>query len=201
MICTLHVLLTMISHTIAQTTAPATPGAARNVSLHLLFECESLSFGCITGTQCPSGWLSYNSHCYWFMATAHVNYTMAESYCMSQHSHLVHINDIYENAYVASRYPLVGGETSDQSRHFWIGINDMKTESVYTWTDGYPVEITSWRQGEPNDYNYQEDCTEFYVFPSSHLVNGLWNDLSCNRQLGLICERRPGMCSVSYEKT
>ena len=76
----------------------------------------------------------------------------------------------------------------------------MKTEGLYQWTDGYPVEITSWRQGEPNDYIHGEDCIDFFVLPSSHLVSSLWNDYFCSTQKGVICERRQGKLSVSVHK-
>lgn len=146
----------------------------------------------LAATNCSSGWLSYNGHCYWFDANANRNYTSAKSFCESRHSHLVHINDMYENAYIVSQYPLVGGKAtvSNRSTHLWIGINDMKSEGLYTWTDGYPVEFTSWARREPNNFNYKEDCVELYVLPSSHLTHGVWNDYLCISKLGLVCERQ-----------
>jgi hypothetical protein len=143
-------------------------------------------------TNCPTGWLPYSGHCYWFNVTANLDYKLAESYCVSLKSHLVHINDIYENAYIASQYPLAGGSSSatEGSKHFWIGLHKMNPDGVYIWTDGYPVEMTSWRQGEPNSGKHGNNCTEIFVSPSSHLASGFWNNSVCHRRKGVICEQR-----------
>eukprot|EP00118_Oscarella_pearsei_P022672 m.264678 g.264678 ORF g.264678 m.264678 type:complete len:1411 (+) comp40476_c0_seq1:1691-5923(+) len=144
-----------------------------------------------TSSVCASGWVSYNGHCYWLEsgtdASKKLNYTAAESFCEGNSGYLVHINDKYENAFLAAAFPEHMGSTSYR---MWMGINDMGAEGVYKSTDKWPIEFTSWRQGEPNDYRHGEDCTEFYARPTDHLVNGLWNDRTCSANLGYICEKR-----------
>ena len=96
---------------------------------------------------------------------------------------------MYENAFLTAQFPLAGG---DRYHHMWVGLNDMQTEGLYEWTDGKPVTFTSWRPHQPDNYHHFEDCVEMFVMPSDRLVDGLWNDNSCEVRQGYICEKRPG---------
>lgn len=41
----------------------------------------------------------------------------------------------------------------------WIGLNDIKVQMFFEWSDGTPVTFTKWLRGEPShENNRQEDC-------------------------------------------
>lgn len=41
----------------------------------------------------------------------------------------------------------------------WIGLNDLKIQMYFEWSDGTPVTFTKWLRGEPShENNRQEDC-------------------------------------------
>lgn len=68
------------------------------------------------------------------------------------------------------------------------GLNDIKNESVYTWSDGTSSTIRNWNTegNEPNNWK-NEDCVEA-------TWNGKWNDNGCFREFGFICKRLAGTC-------
>jgi 1,4-alpha-glucan branching enzyme len=39
----------------------------------------------------------------------------------------------------------------------WLGLTDQEEEGVWRWIDGTPLDFSRWSQGEPNDYNGNED--------------------------------------------
>ena len=63
----------------------------------------------------------------------------------------------------------------------WIGLNDIGQEGTYRWSDGSPVNFTSYQLLEPNDHGGWEDCTEF-------LSTGLWNDIDCEALMPYVCK-------------
>lgn len=49
-----------------------------------------------------------------------------------------------------------GLEPNDE---LWIGLNDLKIQMYFEWSDGTPVTFTKWLRGEPShENNRQEDC-------------------------------------------
>lgn len=47
----------------------------------------------------------------------------------------------------------------EPSDELWIGLNDLKIQMYFEWSDGTPVIYTKWLPGEPtHDSNRQEDC-------------------------------------------
>ena len=60
----------------------------------------------------------------------------------------------------------------------------MKNEGAYQWTDGTNITVkTNWQNREPNNLDGIEDCVEVRK-------DGKWNDQSCAKPNGFICERR-----------
>ena len=120
------------------------------------------------------------------------SFSDAESDCVSKNSHLVRIDDLYENAFIVKSLPLYA-DSDSRMNYMWIGLNDVQTEGLYEYTDHGPVMFTSWRRNQPDDYQHQEDCGHIYAYAAEHLYNGMWNDLTCTGKQGWICERRPGI--------
>lgn len=47
----------------------------------------------------------------------------------------------------------------EPSDELWIGLNDIKIQMYFEWSDGTPVAFTKWLRGEPShENNRQEDC-------------------------------------------
>ncbi|NWV68571.1 MRC1 protein, partial [Malurus elegans] len=68
----------------------------------------------------------------------------------------------------------------------WIGLNDLKTQMFFEWSDGTPVTYTKWLPGEPtHEAIGQEDC----VIMAGE--DGYWADSACDRKFGYICRRDP----------
>ncbi|XP_062987739.1 mannose-binding protein-like [Elgaria multicarinata webbii] len=66
------------------------------------------------------------------------------------------------------------------SMYAFLSINDIQTEGRFVYLNGAPVSYTNWKPGEPNDMN-NEDCVVL-------LVDGIWNDISCEHKSLIICE-------------
>lgn len=63
-------------------------------------------------------------------------------------------------------------------------------EGKFEWIDNTDFNATifnNWRtkNGEPNDYNNNEDCTEI-------TFDGKWNDNNCEIKFGFICKKNIG---------
>jgi len=68
---------------------------------------------------------------------------------------------------------------------FWIGANDKKHESKFTWSDGTAYKYSNWSRGEPNNWR-GEDCAEVWRGGFE------WNDLNCGAQRKFMCKRAEG---------
>eukprot|EP00794_Sanderia_malayensis_P010139 gene10139-11174_t len=70
------------------------------------------------------------------------------------------------------------------NEYVWIGLNDLKVEGRFEWSDGSSVMFTNWYPKEPNG-GRGENCAHYY----SKLLNWKWNDANCDkRQFGFVCE-------------
>ncbi|CAH1277455.1 MRC1 [Branchiostoma lanceolatum] len=71
-------------------------------------------------------------------------------------------------------------------RTVWIGLFDNIDENQFYWTSGHPVTFTNWNDGEPNNWNSQdEDCVDMYT---DQARAGLWNDAPCDHLRLFICQ-------------
>ena len=70
--------------------------------------------------------------------------------------------------------------------HYWIGYNDMEKEGNFVWSDGsyYQPKYENWADGEPNDKDNNEDCTELVVASK----NKKWNDSDCAVKRKFVCQ-------------
>eukprot|EP01083_Nonionella_stella_P025806 71081_1 len=88
---------------------------------------------------------------------------------------------------------------------FWIGLNDQNSEGTWTYADGNAdslcggscgsnVEYKYWRPGEPNDWEYNEDCALLeYGFSD---ISNLLNDGKCNEEHQFACNKPSSMYYV-----
>nr|XP_058954345.1 low affinity immunoglobulin epsilon Fc receptor-like [Pocillopora verrucosa] len=58
----------------------------------------------------------------------------------------------------------------------WIGLNDLRTEGNFQWSNGSSSVYKSYSNNEPNDFHGQEDCVEI----RSWLADTIIPDLNVN---------------------
>ena len=109
----------------------------------------------------------------------------AESYCVSQGSHLASIHSASDNTYALS---MCGNATT-----CWLGINDLSSEGTYVWSDGTSYDYSNWNPGEPYDPGFSlgqagEHCGEL-----AWSGGGGWNDSVCSTSY------RYPLCNVAHE--
>lgn len=80
-------------------------------------------------------------------------------------------------------HKVVGPKLGVQS--IWIAYSDVAREGSWRWASGARFDFQSWKDGEPNDFQGDEDCAEW--FPE----DGLMNDLVCTAKRPYVCERLP----------
>uniref|UniRef100_A0A8C5J3A2 MRC1 protein n=1 Tax=Junco hyemalis TaxID=40217 RepID=A0A8C5J3A2_JUNHY len=129
--------------------------------------------------KCPEEWLPYGGHC--FMVNRDPKeWREAQISCNDSSGDLASIHNPEEHGFILSQ---LGYRAVDE---LWIGLNDLKTQMYFEWSDGTPVTYTKWLPGEPtHEVTGQEDC----VIMAGK--NGYWADSACDRKLGYICRRDP----------
>ncbi|XP_048579859.1 uncharacterized protein LOC5521691 isoform X2 [Nematostella vectensis] len=130
---------------------------------------------------CDAGWVYWGGLCYYFSnaTTADLKTWMeARDFCRKSRGDLVSLRTANENAFVFSEI---------KTRYYywtvWIGLNDLGTEGVNTWSDGSPMSYINWGNKEPNNWNGMEDCGEMSRF------DGRWNDQNCNLKRTFVCRK------------
>ncbi|XP_052761573.1 C-type lectin domain family 10 member A-like [Mya arenaria] len=153
-----------------------------------VYEASSTHF-----TTCPDSWVPYHDSCYYFHYDS-LDFITAEHYCTQHNSHLVHIDDAAENAFIKNRIEHISPKTS-----WWIGLTDEQIEGVYKWVDideeMLPGAFTDWAPGQPDDYHHLEDCGLMMHGNWSGIL-WLWNDARCDAKFPAICELRDGQSEI-----
>ncbi|XP_002918683.1 macrophage mannose receptor 1 [Ailuropoda melanoleuca] len=130
-------------------------------------------------TNCPSQWWPYAGHCYKIHREEKKIQRDALTACRKEGGDLASIHSIEEFDFIISQ---LGYEPNDE---LWIGLNDIKIQMYFEWSDGTPVTFTKWLRGEPShENNRQEDCV---VMKGK---DGYWADRACERPLDYICKMR-----------
>ncbi|XP_045182115.2 perlucin-like protein [Mercenaria mercenaria] len=139
-------------------------------------------------TTCYNGWLQFNESCYLFGHNP-VHFTEAEHFCRQHHnSHLIHINDKFENAYIKDML------RQFKANSWWMGLTDEEIEGVWKWFDTEEVtSITDWGTNQP-DNSGGEDCVIFYEGFDYH-----WADVSCTQNYVPLCESSGEACTGETE--
>jgi hypothetical protein len=114
-----------------------------------------------------------NGHAY-YLLTAN-DWLKSEAEAMKLRGHLVTINDAAEQDWVFKTFT----QTSGPPRGFWIGLNDLGHEGLFTWVSGESATYRNWAPGEPNNGGptQNESFAHIWPFGSNAGTPGLWNDL------------------------
>ncbi|XP_050697639.1 C-type mannose receptor 2-like [Eriocheir sinensis] len=118
-------------------------------------------------SQCEEGWTLYKSSCYYFNVERKGTWDESRSYCADFKSDLVKITSAEEEHFIRER----------MDGSVWIGLNDIKEEGRFEWTDGSRPTYTGWSPNEPNDSGGAEDCTTLRKSEG-------WNDIICSSKFG-----------------
>ncbi|ETE58203.1 Mannose-binding protein C, partial [Ophiophagus hannah] len=101
------------------------------------------------------------------------NFAEGKALCSNTGGALAVATNVAENTALAAMAKRNG-------KHIYMGIGDIQTEGKFVYLNGQAVRYTNWKSTEPNNLN-NEDCVVL-------LVDGLWNDISCDHQTLIICE-------------
>ncbi|CAH1265180.1 HGF [Branchiostoma lanceolatum] len=124
---------------------------------------------------CPSGWTATENSCYKFVQVQK-SWQEARDDCRSQGAGLVSVDSAAEHTWLQT-------QVDYYQPWWWIGLNDLGTETSFSWSNGRPLTVSYWIVGEPNDSSGNEDCVEM-----QGSYQQAWNDQSCSMQNYYICE-------------
>ncbi|XP_059201160.1 macrophage mannose receptor 1-like [Centropristis striata] len=126
---------------------------------------------------CSPPWIPYNGHCFHLQRVLK-SWSDAQKECRKEEGELVSIRNVEDQSFVISQ---LGLGTTDE---VWIGLNDIRTEGLFDWSDHSAVTFTSWAFGEPSVSTVTEDCVLIKG------ENGFWADRVCDEKHGFICMKQ-----------
>ncbi|XP_039187522.1 macrophage mannose receptor 1-like [Crotalus tigris] len=107
----------------------------------------------------------------------------ARKSCQQQHSELLSISELYEQAYLA-------GLTNNFEANYWIGLNDPDFDSGWQWANDQPLRYLNWAPGSPSSET-GKNCGLMQG------RNGKWANSLCEKKCGYICKRTNSSIQVS----
>ncbi|XP_077379840.1 uncharacterized protein LOC144020342 [Festucalex cinctus] len=128
------------------------------------------------GKVCPSDWKKFENSCY-FVSTSSKTWYMSRNYCQGKGADLVIINSREEMRFVNDLF--------SSYKEVWLGLTDEGVEGHWKWVDGTAMTLQFWGDDQPNSYNGNQDCAEFWYRSSG---NAEWNDEKCSAMKSLVCE-------------
>ncbi|XP_073463770.1 C-type mannose receptor 2 [Aquarana catesbeiana] len=129
--------------------------------------------------QCDPGWQSYGTNCY-RLNNEKRSWQEAKKACVRSEGNLASVHSLLELEYISK-------QIKQDVEELWIGLNDIKHQMSFEWSDGSAVTFTSWHPFEPNNFrDSMEDCVTIWG------PEGKWNDSPCNQTLPSIC-KKPGL--------
>ncbi|KAM4692595.1 C-type mannose receptor 2 [Rhinophrynus dorsalis] len=130
--------------------------------------------------DCDPGWKNFGINCY-RLNTEKMTWQEARKTCVRGEGNLVSIHTLLELEFVTKEI-----KQGKYVEELWIGLNDIKRQMNFEWSDGSSVTFTSWHPFEPNNFrDSMEDCVTIWG------SEGKWNDSPCNQTLPSIC-KKPG---------
>uniref|UniRef100_A0A1L8D6E0 BATXCTL48 n=1 Tax=Bothrops atrox TaxID=8725 RepID=A0A1L8D6E0_BOTAT len=148
------------------------------VSFGLLVVFLSLSG---TAADCPSGWSSYEGHCYNFFQQK-MNWADAERFCSEQAKggHLVSFQSDGETDFVVK---LVSANIQSSDLYAWIGLRVQNNEQQCSskWSDGSSVSYENVVGRTTKKCFALEKEQEFFV----------WINIYCGQQNPFVCKSPP----------
>ncbi|XP_037642855.1 macrophage mannose receptor 1b isoform X1 [Sebastes umbrosus] len=126
---------------------------------------------------CSTPWIPYNGHCFHLQRSIQT-WSVAQRECRKEGGDLVSIRNLEDQSFVISQ---LGFASTDE---LWIGLNDIRTEGLFDWSEHSTVSFTSWEFGKPGVSANVDDCVLIRG------QNGNWADRSCDEKHGFICMKQ-----------
>ncbi|XP_054635975.1 CD209 antigen-like [Dunckerocampus dactyliophorus] len=154
----------------------------RMIITNLTAEVEQLraSITILNATKakiCPSNWKKFETSCYYSSSLSKKTWYLSRSYCQGNGADLVIINSQEEMEFVNGLF--------SNNKEVWIGLTDQGVEGQWKWVDGTSLTTAYWADSQPNSYNGDQDCVEFWHRSSGKAE---WNDEKCSSQRYWVCE-------------
>ncbi|XP_070829826.1 macrophage mannose receptor 1-like [Chaetodon trifascialis] len=138
----------------------------------------------VSPTNCASGWtrMGTRNYCSKLFSESSKQKTWYEArdYCKAIGGDLLSIHSSEELDALPDRYEVA-----------WIGLSAPDPVTGYVWSDGSPLQFQHWEDGEPNNKNNVESCTELKIHRRDR--SGSWNDVHCETYHGWLCQIRLGV--------
>ncbi|KAM3850436.1 macrophage mannose receptor 1-like [Diretmus argenteus] len=153
--------------------------------------CKHLAEGAVltpapptpASTSCVVGWNPVGSRSFcskFFTGQRRKTWFEARDYCRAIGGDLLSIHSAAELKMQGRRY----GKA-------WIGLSAPDPSTGYVWSDGSPLNFQHWQDGQPDNKNNVESCTEMYTHKWDE--DGSWNDAHCERYNDWLCQIRTGV--------
>ncbi|XP_074551399.1 C-type lectin domain family 4 member E-like [Halichoeres trimaculatus] len=128
---------------------------------------------------CPPGWKMFGCSCYLF-STQKKSWEKSRQDCRARGADLVVIESFKEQEFLVNSI----------KAYSWIGLSDRDNEGTWKWTDGAPLTLQFWWDGQPDNGGGhldlgEEDCAHLRAGESKEKN---WNDLRCETSFSWICE-------------
>jgi len=124
------------------------------------------------------------NNCYWYNDALY-NFTRASAACQAVGAQLVSIHSQAQEDFVAW---YINNATQGLDRFYtWIGLQAIQGQ-FSAWSDGTPVDYTSWELGQPNLAS--GNCAAFQSWQQADKPDG-WRSLDCNSLRPLVCRKNP----------
>ncbi|POI20330.1 hypothetical protein CIB84_015923, partial [Bambusicola thoracicus] len=105
--------------------------------------------------DCEPSWQSFQSNCYRLVGEKK-SWQDAKKTCLRSGGDLVSIHTLSELEFVTK-------QVKQDVEELWIGLNDLKLQMNFEWSDGTPVRFTYWHPFEPNNFRDSlEDCVTIW---------------------------------------
>ncbi|XP_038609592.1 C-type mannose receptor 2 isoform X2 [Tachyglossus aculeatus] len=131
--------------------------------------------------ECEPAWQPFQTSCYRLLGEKR-SWPEARKACLRGGGDLLSVHSLAELEFVTK-------QVKQDVEELWIGLNDLKLQMSFEWSDGSPVRFTHWHPFEPNNFRDNlEDCVTLWG------PEGRWNDSPCNQTLPAIC-KKPGQVS------
>ena len=140
--------------------------------------------------MCPEDWITYGEMCYQLNAHPEQKKTWleADQACRSfPGANLVSIHDSSTARKFVQSFKSVFVRTG----YFWHGLNDIKKEGQFEWTDQSKYDFANWGFNEQRKNNDDLDCVRSELRTSI----GLWSLADCNstsERNYYVCARKRG---------
>ncbi|KAM5307383.1 C-type mannose receptor 2 isoform 2-T2 [Glossophaga mutica] len=126
--------------------------------------------------ECEPSWQPFQGHCYRLQAEKR-SWQESKKACLRGGGDLLSIHSMDELEFITK-------QIKQEVEELWIGLNDLKLQMNFEWSDGSIVSFTHWHPFEPNNFRDSlEDCVTIWG------PEGRWNDSPCNQSLPSICKK------------